>query len=80
MKKLIKPTLSWVAGVALSLGIAQGAGAQNVQFVGNITTNGSVRNDFMDYWDQITPENEGKWGSVERSRDNYSWRDRKSVV
>src|SRR5690554_591045 len=29
-------------------------------FVGNITTNGSVRSDFMQYWDQITPENEGK--------------------
>ena len=42
-------------------------------FVGNITTNGSVRSDFTQYWDQITPENEGKWGSVESSRDNYNW-------
>ena len=32
-------------------------------FVGNITTNGDVRSDFIQYWDQITPENEGKWGS-----------------
>lgn len=43
------------------------------QFVGNITTNGSVRSDFVQYWNQITPENEGKWGSVERSRDVYNW-------
>src|SRR5690625_5150678 len=42
-------------------------------FVGNITTNGQVRSDFIQYWDQITPENEGKWGSVEGSRDNYNW-------
>ncbi|MCP8897821.1 endo-1,4-beta-xylanase [Gilvimarinus xylanilyticus] len=42
-------------------------------FVGNITTNGSVRSDFTQYWDQITPENEGKWGSVEGTRDQYNW-------
>ena len=42
-------------------------------FVGNITTNGSVRSDFIQYWDQITPENEGKWGVVEAQRDVYNW-------
>ena len=25
------------------------------------------------YWDQITPENEGKWGSVEGTRDQMNW-------
>ncbi|WP_437724032.1 endo-1,4-beta-xylanase [Sorangium sp. So ce861] len=43
------------------------------KFVGNITTNGNVRDGFAKYWDQITPENEGKWGSVERSRGNRDW-------
>jgi GH35 family endo-1,4-beta-xylanase len=43
-------------------------------FVGNITTSGSVRPDFIQYWNQITPENEGKWGSVEYTRDVYNWR------
>jgi len=42
-------------------------------FVGNITTRGQVRSDFLQYWDQITPENEGKWGSVEGTRDQYNW-------
>jgi GH35 family endo-1,4-beta-xylanase len=42
-------------------------------FVGNITTNGSVRSDFIQYWNQITPENEGKWASVEGTRDVYNW-------
>ncbi|SHO56497.1 endo-1,4-beta-xylanase [Vibrio quintilis] len=43
------------------------------KFVGNITTSGSVRSDFLQYWNQLTPENEGKWGSIEKSRDVYSW-------
>lgn len=42
-------------------------------FVGNITTSGQVRSDFTQYWDQITPENEGKWGSVEGTRDVMNW-------
>jgi GH35 family endo-1,4-beta-xylanase len=42
-------------------------------FVGNITTNGAVRSDFIQYWNQITPENEGKWGQVEPNRDQYNW-------
>lgn len=42
-------------------------------FVGNITTSGNVRSDFIQYWNQITPENEGKWGSVEGTRDRYNW-------
>lgn len=50
-----------------------GGGGSGPRFVGNITTNGQVRSDFIDYWDQITPENEGKWGSVEPSRDNMNW-------
>lgn len=43
------------------------------KFVGNITTRGQVRSDFAMYWDQITPENEGKWGSVEATRDQMNW-------
>lgn len=43
------------------------------KFVGNITTSGQVRDDFAKYWDQITPENEGKWGSVEATRNQMSW-------
>ena len=32
-----------------------------------------VRFDFLTYWNQITPENEGKWGQVEPTRDVYNW-------
>lgn len=42
-------------------------------FVGNITTSGAVRSEFIQYWNQLTPENEGTWGSVEGTRDGYNW-------
>jgi endo-1,4-beta-xylanase len=53
-------------------GGAGGAGgtAPLAKFVGNITTGNSVDpsgRKFSTYWDQITPENAGKWGSVQRS-------------
>jgi endo-1,4-beta-xylanase len=31
------------------------------------------RRDFAGYWNQVTPENSGKWGWVEGTRDNMSW-------
>src|SRR5512133_1847788 len=40
------------------------------RFVGNITTGNSVDPTglkYAKYWDQITPENQGKWGSVQSS-------------
>lgn len=50
-------------------GSAGGAGPIP-KFVGNITTGNSVDpsgRKFSTYWNQITPENAGKWGSVQRS-------------
>jgi endo-1,4-beta-xylanase len=43
------------------------------KFAGNITTMGVVRSDFKTYWNQITPENEGKWGSVQPTQDTWNW-------
>jgi endo-1,4-beta-xylanase len=43
------------------------------KFLGNITTRSQVRSDFSMYWDQITPENEGKWGSIEGTRNQMNW-------
>jgi endo-1,4-beta-xylanase len=48
-------------------------GASATKFVGNITTRRQVRSDFAQYWNQITPENEGKWGSVEPSEGTFNW-------
>jgi endo-1,4-beta-xylanase len=62
------------AGGSSSAGTSSGgAGGKPAKFCGNITTAGQVRSDFGTYWDQITPENEGKWGSVEGTRDKMNW-------
>ncbi|WP_437825603.1 endo-1,4-beta-xylanase [Sorangium sp. So ce1153] len=48
-------------------------GGTTGKFVGNITTGGTVRSDLARYWNQLSPENEGKWGSVEPTRDVMNW-------
>jgi len=62
-------------GIAGTTGTAGAAGAPPPlkKFVGNIDTRGQVRSDFGMYWDQLTPENAGKWGSVEGTRDRMNW-------
>jgi endo-1,4-beta-xylanase len=57
---------------------AAGAGPYRLEFVGNITTGNAVDTDgkvFSRHWDQITPENAGKWGSVQTSAGAaFNWR------
>ena len=60
-------------GGAAPSGGASGGKQWPKKFCGNITTGGQVRSDFNKYWNQITPENEGKWGSVEGTKDKMSW-------
>ncbi len=50
------------------LPIAHGAS----KFLGCIYSTSQVIN-FTQYWNQVTPENAGKWGSVEATRDNMNW-------
>ena len=42
------------------------------KFVGNIIP-GSVPASFGTYWNQVTPENAAKWGSVEATRNVMNW-------
>jgi len=42
------------------------------KFLGNVYSNAQLQ-DFETYWNQVTPENAGKWGSVERTRDSYDF-------
>ena len=42
------------------------------KFVGNIIP-ATVPDYFDVYWNQVTPENSGKWGSVEGVRDAMNW-------
>lgn len=66
--------LSFFFFLAISLfgQIAEG----HFKFLGCIIKSGtSVPNNFDLYWNQVTPENAGKWGSVEGTRDQYRWAD-----
>ena len=42
------------------------------KFLGSITGN-SVPSNFGTYWNQVTPENATKWGSVEATRNVMNW-------
>jgi endo-1,4-beta-xylanase len=44
------------------------------KFLGNIIRN-YVPSHFDTYWNQVTPENSGKWGSVEGTRGVMNWTD-----
>ena len=42
------------------------------KFLGCAYSNAQATN-FTNYWNQVTPENAGKWGSVEGTRDAMNW-------
>ena len=69
---------SATGGTVSGGGSAAGGSTSNVKkFVGNITSSngrtdsGSLK--YKDYWDQVTPQNEGKWGSVSNAKGQYNW-------
>ena len=48
------------------------------KFLGNITTRyqmdpGGISEKYYQLWNQVTPENESKWGSVEGRQGSYNW-------
>lgn len=45
---------------------------QTSKFVGNIIAS-NIPAGYENYWNQVTPENSTKWGSVEANRDNMNW-------
>lgn len=55
-----------ILGCALNAGalFAAPLAENGAKFLGNITTSGQIRTDMGTYWNQITPENGCKWGSV----------------
>ena len=53
---------------------SQPLAAGKSKFLGNIIHSGySIHSEFSNYWNQVTPENAGKWGSVEPSQGYYNW-------
>ena len=75
----------WLAAFAITMimafspGVSGHATAQplargQTKFVGHIVGSGfNIRSDFPLYWNQVTAENAGKWGSVESSPGVYNW-------
>ena len=44
------------------------------KFVGNAITSGfHIPSNYLDFWNQVTPGNDGKWGSVEASQGVFTW-------
>ena len=56
--------------IVMGLGLALAQTPE--KFLGNIYT-GQPDAIFTRYWNQVTPENAGKWGAVEFSRDKMIW-------
>nr|BAF57476.1 putative glycosyl hydrolase family10 [uncultured symbiotic protist of Cryptocercus punctulatus] len=56
--------------LSFSAPLAQGKS----KFLGNIVGS-SVPSNYNNYWNQVTPENGGKWGSVQSSQGSFNWRD-----
>jgi endo-1,4-beta-xylanase len=47
--------------------------AGNAKYLGAAWSPGTASLNFANYWNQITPENGGKWGTVEGTRDVMNW-------
>ena len=43
------------------------------KFLGSAWSPGTASLSFGAYWNQVTPENAGKWASVEGTRDSFNW-------
>ena len=67
-------TIAFAILAAASLAAPAGAqiAAGKSKFLGNVTGN-SVPTNFGTYWNQVTPENATKWGSVEATRNQMNW-------
>jgi endo-1,4-beta-xylanase len=68
---ILHPAFVVMLLIAFTLQAQPAKGAN--KFLGNITTRGQIRSDFLKYWNQITGENETKWASVEGTRDKMNW-------
>ncbi|HKE94262.1 MAG TPA: endo-1,4-beta-xylanase [Povalibacter sp.] len=56
----------------LSLPAAAQLANGQTKYLGNVV-NQSVPGNFTQFWNQVTPENAGKWGSVEGTQNQMNW-------
>lgn len=75
MRKSLLLTSLVLGGALLGEASAQISTNPN-KFLGNITTTYQMDTDgylYSDLWNQVTPENETKWSSVEGTRGSFNW-------
>lgn len=74
MPPILRPfrSLILISAALLPLAATAQLAAGKDKFLGNIVAN-TVPANFNTYWNQITPENSAKWGSVEGTRDTMNW-------
>ncbi|WP_445667940.1 endo-1,4-beta-xylanase [Paenibacillus sp. FSL H7-0756] len=77
MKNRIKKVVGGLALASVLLtsvmaGNASAAITNGSKFLGNIIA-GSAPSNFTTYWNQVTPENGTKWGSIEGNRNQMNW-------
>lgn len=72
LKKCVALLLMVSCLAVSSAGVNAGLSGNNPKFLGQIISS-SVPSNFDQYWNQVTPENSTKWGSVESSRGNMNW-------
>ena len=58
--------------LSMGLAYAQPLAQDSDRFFGSIHT-GKYDPEFAEYFNQITPENSGKWGQLEITRDQFNW-------
>lgn len=78
MKKSLKKTIFVCAAGLLTTAAHAQLSSNPDKFLGNITTgwNNSMDTNGLIYhnlWNQVTPENASKWGSVEGTRGSFNW-------
>ena len=70
--RLLSIACTFLAAALLAVPAGAQIAAGKSKFLGNITGN-SVPANFTQYWNQVTPENATKWGSVEATRNTMNW-------
>ncbi len=76
MLNFLKKSVLAATACLLATGASAQLSSNPDKFLGNITTRGQIdygNEKFYQLWNQITPENETKWASVEGTRGRYNW-------
>lgn len=69
---IVLPVLALITAICAPLDANAQLADGHYKFLGNVYATSQMEN-WEQYWNQVTPENDGKWGSVEANRDRMTW-------